>query len=202
MKITSFLCLLVFLASCGTETVVVEEAIIPEEVIEQTSSEINTELKNLSATDGDMNSSEDDDINSENITTTDKNVTIKDGDTTISIDNNTIVVEEDKSSVSIDKDDVIVSGDAIKTDSPDTKVVKVQAIYENPKQEVFINMEYQLDNNGKITKIDMTDTNYNQNNLQENLQVLLGKSVDEIDETYISGGSLTIPAVKEALTSQ
>lgn len=81
-----------------------------------------------------------------------------------------------------------------------TEVTKVQAVYKNPKQEVYIDMEYTLNDDGKIASIQMTDSNYNQQWLDENLQILVGKSIDEIDDTYIAGWSLTIPAVKKALT--
>jgi hypothetical protein len=80
----------------------------------------------------------------------------------------------------------------------------VKVIYTNPKQEVFIDLVYSIDGDGKIESIMATDTNYKKEvelpKLNENLQVLLGKSLNEVGDTYISGGSLTIPAVKNTLT--
>ncbi len=81
------------------------------------------------------------------------------------------------------------------------EVVKIQIVYTNPKQEVNADIEYSLDSEGKIASIDITDSNYDitRHITDGNLDVLIGKSLDEVEDTYIAGGSLTIPEVKKAL---
>ena len=84
------------------------------------------------------------------------------------------------------------------------EVKKIQVLYDNPAQEVFIDMEYVLDDDDKISEIQILDSNYADLDSKlsaENLQVLIGKSLDEVEDTYVAGGSLTIAAVKKALAS-
>lgn len=81
------------------------------------------------------------------------------------------------------------------------QVMQAQVSYNNPKQAVTANIEYSLDNEGKIASINIGDSNYDiTKHLSDwNLDVLIGKSLDEVEDTYIAGGSLTVPAVKKAL---
>ena len=57
------------------------------------------------------------------------------------------------------------------------EVKKVQAIYRNPAQEVFVDMEYVLDDEDNISEIQVIDTNYKKEEnipqLTEALQVLV-----------------------------
>lgn len=156
MKFTSLLLLLVLLASCWTETAVIDNTWEVPAAIEKTTSEIDAELEVIEYTEEEQEAYE--------------------------------AVQEET--------DVIVLSDE------EFEVVTVQAIYNNPKQEVFIDINYVLDNDDKISEIQVTNTNYD--GLDEklgDLNVLVWKTLNEVEETYVSGGSLTVPAVKKALSA-
>jgi hypothetical protein len=190
--------LLVVLSSCGTETVVVEDAIeVPTEAIEQTVSDIDTELANLES--GDVESSSDEDLD-------------------VTVDADSIVIDDGDSTVTISEDGTEVTGNAViisdlrsdddsegEVQEATSKVTKVQAKYNNTQQDVVLDIEYSLDDEGNISTIEITDTNgYDlwRNFSNDNLDVLIGKSLDEVDDTYISGGTWTVPAIKNALTGE
>ena len=201
--------LLAVLTSCGTETVVLEDAVeVPTAVVEQTISDIDTELANLDESDL--------------IDELEKNIdTLSEEDLEITVEEDTIVIDDGDSTVTISEDWATVTGEATITSdlrevveekvaevipaASSAKVTKVQAAYNNSKQDVLLDIEYSLDDDGKISTIEIANTNgYNlwKNLPDGSLDVLIGKSIDEVDDTYVSGGTWTVPAIKSALTGE
>ncbi len=81
----------------------------------------------------------------------------------------------------------------------ENELKKINAFYKNPKTQVDMIIEYSLDEEGKIEKINANATTYDLTKFDENIQILVWKTIDEAKETYISWGSLTTKAFKEAI---
>lgn len=83
------------------------------------------------------------------------------------------------------------------------KVIKLQTKYNNPQQEVLLDIEYSLDSDNKIATISAVSPNYDGvDYFNANVQVLIGKTLAEAVDAEVTGGSLTTPAFKQALKSQ
>jgi len=80
------------------------------------------------------------------------------------------------------------------------KVIELETSYTNPAGNVDMNISYSTDSDGKITEISVTSPNYKwMVGFNKNAQAVIGMSVTEASEYYISGSSLTTPAFQEAL---
>jgi len=80
------------------------------------------------------------------------------------------------------------------------KVVELSTTYNNPAMEVQMNIEYELDSDDKITSISVTSPNYKgMPQFNSGVQAVVGMSVQEASEYYVSGSSLTTPAFQAAL---
>lgn len=87
----------------------------------------------------------------------------------------------------------------------ESKVQLIKYSYANPAQEVNMDIEYNLDDSGKITMIDITSDNWDKlggfNNAAKEVVVWLTlQEASEVD--LISGASLTTAAFKEAIKTQ
>jgi uncharacterized protein with FMN-binding domain len=87
----------------------------------------------------------------------------------------------------------------------ESKVQLIKYSYANPAQEVYMDINYNLDQSGKITMIDITSDNYNGlgdfNTAAK--EVIVGLTLQEASEVdLISGASLTTAAFKEAIKTQ
>ena len=66
--------------------------------------------------------------------------------------------------------------------------------------EVQMNIEYELDSDDKISSISVTSPNYKgMPQFNSGVQAVVGMSVQEASEYYVSGSSLTTPAFQAAL---
>ena len=81
------------------------------------------------------------------------------------------------------------------------KVVKIDATFNHPKQEVDMVVSYSVDKNNIINSIDVSATNWDLSKFNKEAQNFIWKSLSEISETteIISWQSLTTDAFKKAL---
>lgn len=79
------------------------------------------------------------------------------------------------------------------------KMVKVDAKYNNPQQEVDMTVEYSLDAEGKIETINVSATNWDLSQYNEAAQVVIGQTLEEAAKFGIAGGSETNAAFQNAL---
>ncbi len=203
--------LLTVLSSCGTELVEEPKTEAPANATEQTIRDIDEELAELETGEAKPSVSEEeaDPITEANVEVTEDSIKVVDGDTRVEVNGDDVSVVNDDWSVTINKDWVTVTWTAEIESVEDedevaqeaeAKVTKVQALYNNSRQDVVLDIEYTLDSDGKIGSIEITDTNgYDVSRNLWDLNVLVGKSIDEVEDTYISGGSLTVPAIKKAI---
>ncbi|MDA9129218.1 hypothetical protein N9J72_01955 [Candidatus Gracilibacteria bacterium] len=85
-------------------------------------------------------------------------------------------------------------------ESTESEVVELSTTYNNPKMEVVMDIEYNLDSEGKITEIEVTSPNYDgMPDFNSGVQPVVGMTVSEASEYYVSGSSLTTPAFQAAL---
>lgn len=81
----------------------------------------------------------------------------------------------------------------------DSKIVKLETPYINPKGEVDMMIEYTLNSENKIETIDVSATSYDLSDFNASIQAVIGMSVEEASEYYVSGSSLTTAAYQAAL---
>ena len=121
MKAFYTLILLVFLASCGSETVTEDSAMQTPDVVQETVVEIDDSVEALPDTE---------EVNTDSSPSTGVE----------SIEDE--VVEEEA------------------TEEQAEEVVELSTTYNNPKMEVIMDIEYNVDSEGKITEISLTSPNY------------------------------------------
>lgn len=85
------------------------------------------------------------------------------------------------------------------TEISESKVVILDTPYVNPKGEVDMMIEYALDSEDKIETIDVSATSYDLSDFNASIQAVIGMSVEEASEYYVSGSSLTTAAYQDAL---
>ena len=102
-------------------------------------------------------------------------------------------IESEISNIQIDE---IVE---IENDEIDSKVVKLDATYTNPKTTVDMVVDYTLDDENKIETINVSATTYDLSKFDKEVQVVVWKTLEEASEMYVSGSSLTSAAFKKAI---
>lgn len=111
-----------------------------------------------------------------------------------------VVVEEIIDDINDAVEEVEQAQKEITEVSSEPKVVKLQTTYQNPKTNVIMDISLSLDDNEKITSISVTSNNYDGlGKFNSSAQSLIGKTIEEASEVYLSGGSLTAPAFQKAL---
>lgn len=82
-----------------------------------------------------------------------------------------------------------------------SKTEKLSTVYDNDKVSVEMDVEYTLDSEWKISAINISASNYDLSEFNDNAQgVLIGKTLDQASEvTAISGSSLTTTAFTNLL---
>ncbi len=80
-----------------------------------------------------------------------------------------------------------------------SKTVKIDAPYKNPKLEVDMKIEYSLDSQNKIEKINISATNDNLVWVNKQAQALIWKTIEEAKQAYFAGSSLTSEAFRNAI---
>lgn len=98
-------------------------------------------------------------------------------------------------------EEIEVSTDTSVQQWDDAKIVQLAAPYTNPKWPVDMQIEYSLDEQGNIESINVFATSYDLTNFNQSIQSVIGMSVEEASDYYVSGSSLTTPAYQEALKS-
>jgi len=193
MKAFYAILLLVFLASCGTPVVPQEpvDPVNPEEQLQQeVSAEIDAEAEKIIE---ELIKIWEESEDSENEEEKDSSDEWQDSYQEIQ------EVEESKQDVPAEATQPIE--DTASTDAAVTsKVTQLTASYTNPAGNVDMNISYSTDSDWNITEISVTSPNYKwMVGFNKNVQAVIGMSVDEASEYYVSGSSLTTPAFQKAL---
>ncbi len=82
------------------------------------------------------------------------------------------------------------------------KVVELETTYISPKTEVIMNISYTLDENDKLSKLEVTSPNYtHMPKFHNGLQNTIGMTLEEAAEYHVSGSSLSSVAFKNVLKS-
>jgi len=94
------------------------------------------------------------------------------------------------------------SEEEISQSAESSEVVVLDATYTNPKTEVDMEIEYQLDSDGNIADITVAATTYDLSGFNTEIQSqVIWKSLEEASEVYVSGSSLTSAAYNDAMKS-
>ncbi len=84
----------------------------------------------------------------------------------------------------------------------ESEVVELSTKYVNPAWEVDVNIEYELAADDTISAILVTSPNYAwMGKYNTDVQAVIGMSVEQASEYYISGSSLFTPAFQKAMKS-
>lgn len=82
-------------------------------------------------------------------------------------------------------------------------LIELSTTYNNPKIEVVMDIDMTVDENDIIQSISVTSPNYSgMPEFNSGIQAVVGMSVEEASEYYVSGSSLTTPAFQEALKNR
>ncbi len=190
MKAFYALLLLVFLASCGTPVTpdAPKEPVVPsepqEEVQEDVPAEIDAEAEKIieelikiweESSEGDS---------------TEQEAPVE-AQEPVGSSSETVEPEQ----VEIQEEEVQEPNTAV-----ESKVVELATSYTNPAGNVDMNISYSLDDSGKISEISVTSPNYKWMVwFNKNAQAVIGMTVEQASEYYVSGSSLTTPAFQKAL---
>lgn len=83
------------------------------------------------------------------------------------------------------------------------KVIELSTTYNNPKIEVIMDIDMSVNENDIIESISVTSPNYGgMPEFNSGIQAVVGMSVSEASEYYVSGSSLTTPAFQKALKNR
>lgn len=177
MKAFYVLLALIFLTSCGAE-VASDPIELSNEVVEQTVEEIDEAISELPVEVTDI---------------------IEEDTSDNRVEEEISKPEEDVIQPEVEwKDEETIVVDEQAAVSP--KVVELSAKYNNPAMEVVMNIEYTLDSENNISDISVTSPNYKgMPEFNAWAQGVLGMTVGEASEYYVSGSSLTTPAFQKAL---
>jgi len=80
-----------------------------------------------------------------------------------------------------------------------SEIVTLDAWYTNPKGPVDMQVSYALNSAGTIETISVSATTYDVSGFNSQIQSVVGMSLEEASDTYISGSSLTSAAFNNAL---
>lgn len=200
MKAFYILVLLVFLASCGTPTApndpVSPEAPVSDssEVEEEVSAELDEEEKKIIE---DLISVGDETEDSESETEVMEKVEESDD---ISETMEKEETSREQQEVEASEEEPTQETPVVEEQAAAPKVVQLATTYNNPKWEVDMNISYTLGSDGKISQISVTSPNYSgMTQVNSKVQAVIGMSVKEASDFYISGSSLATPAFQKAL---
>jgi len=85
-------------------------------------------------------------------------------------------------------------------DSSETSLIELSTSYTNPAMEAVMNIAIEVDSDNIIESISITSPNYKwMPKFNDGVQGLVGKSLEEASEFYVSGSSLASPAFQKAL---
>lgn len=85
--------------------------------------------------------------------------------------------------------------------SLESQVQVLDAGYTNPKGPVDMQVEYTLADDQTIESIEVSATTYNVSEFNNEIQNVVGMTLEEASDTYISGSSLTSAAFNNAIKS-
>ena len=98
-----------------------------------------------------------------------------------------------------DVNEVIENEDTMNSETTIDKV-ELSTTYQNPVMEVIMDIEYDLDEEGKITEISLTSPNFDGIwRYNDWVQGTVGLTVEEASQYVISGSSYATPAFQAAL---
>ncbi len=75
----------------------------------------------------------------------------------------------------------------------------LDATYTNPQAEIDMKIYYSLNEANEIEEIYAEASNYDMSAFNENIQYLVGKTMEEAENVYVSGSSLTSEAFTSAI---
>lgn len=84
----------------------------------------------------------------------------------------------------------------------DNEVERVEATYNNPATEVDMVVEYTLDEDDFIQSINASATTFDVSDFNEWIQYLVGQPIEEAEEVYVSGSSLSSEAFADAVKNR
>lgn len=87
------------------------------------------------------------------------------------------------------------------TASTESEVQVLDAGYTNPKGSVDMEVEYTLAEDDTIASIGVTASTYDVSGFNGAIQDVVGMTIEEASDTYVSGSSLTSAAFNNALKS-
>jgi len=98
--------------------------------------------------------------------------------------------EENSEAVSDEQSDEVSSGE----------MLELSTTYTNPAMEAIMNISLEVNDDNIIQSIEVTSPNYQgMVSFNSAVQEVIGKSVSEASEFYVSGSSLASPAFQKAL---
>ena len=98
------------------------------------------------------------------------------------------------------QDAEVDEGSAMEPQASDwEEIVLLDATYTNPKGSVDMTIEYELGVNDIIENINVSATTYDLTGFNDSIQSVVGMTLEEASDTYISGSSLTSAAFNNAL---
>ena len=218
MKIFYTLFLLVFLASCGANTatqVINETTDAPTANIEQ---DVPAETEEVS--DSEPDAEPDAPVESENSDDTDAPVEDSDADapaedggqdapaeTANAIDAELEAIETEETEMadepvpeSTETAEPITEQESDEVSSGE--MIELSTTYTNPAMEAVMNISLEVDGNNTVTSIEVTSPNYQgMPQFNAGAQWVVGLSLEEASEFYVSGSSLASPAFQKALKS-
>ena len=223
MKAFHVLFLLVFLTSCGanTATQVINEATdTPVANVEQ---DVPTETEEVSDSEPDAEpdapvESEDTDEIDAPLEDSDADAPAEDGgqdapaETANAIDAELEAIEAEE--VEVQEAEVVeeTAPEAPQAAEPITEevsdevssgqMIELSTTYTNPAMEAVMNITLEVDDNNAITSVEVTSPNYQgMPQFNAGVQWVIGLSLEEASEFYVSGSSLASPAFQKALKS-
>ncbi len=87
-------------------------------------------------------------------------------------------------------------------DTTNNKVEKLDASYKNPKTEVDMVINYSLNENNTIESINVNATTFDVSEFNEKIQYLVWEDIEEAEDVYISGSSLTSEAFVDTIKNR
>ena len=82
------------------------------------------------------------------------------------------------------------------------QMIELSTTYTNPAMEAVMNIALEVDENNTVTSIEVTSPNYQgMPQFNAGAQWVIGLSLEEASEFYVSGSSLASPAFQKALKS-
>lgn len=219
MKTFYIIFLFVFLASCGANTatqVINETNNIPttEEVIANIEQDVPTETEEVSDSEPDPEPTDitppseqppviPEDIKSEIEAPSEQPPVIPtevEGEAWEAPSEQPPVIEETTDDIDAALEEI---DDNTSDESTAKDLIEISTTYTNPATEAIMNIALEVDDNNTITSIEVTSPNYKgMRQFNSAAQAVVGKSLQEASEFYVSGSSLASPAFQKAIKSK